>query len=86
MAHVRKVSESGLYHVMTRGVAQQQIFHCDRDNKRYLALLKKYIGKYDVQIHAWCLMGNHVHLLPRAESFDQIASMMRLCHEAAVSE
>ena len=77
MTRKREASESGMYHAMIRGVAQQQIFYDAADNKRYLSYLKKYIEEYAIRVFAWCLMGNHVHLLARAESLEVLGCMMR---------
>ena len=61
----RKKSESTFYHVVTKGDGGQVIFESDADRKRYLELLEKAVGDHDVELHAFCLMDNHVHLLVR---------------------
>ena len=52
-----------LYHVIVRGNQRQKTFLGDRDYEAYLERMAKYRGKYDVSIHGYCLMPNHVHLL-----------------------
>lgn len=52
-----------LYHVIVRGNQRQKTFLRDYDYEAYLERLAKYRGKWDVTIHAYCLMPNHVHLL-----------------------
>ena len=59
----RKISCSGFYHVMIRGVNKQIIFNNDNDRKNFLHLLTYYKAKLNCIIHAYCLMDNHVHLL-----------------------
>jgi putative transposase len=59
----RKKSTSGIYHVMYRGVNRQEIFHDNEDNRKFLEIMKKYTGKLGLEVYAWCLMNNHVHLL-----------------------
>ncbi|WP_423992908.1 REP-associated tyrosine transposase [Mesobacillus sp.] len=59
----RKKSTSGIYHVMYRGVNRQEIFHDDKDNRKFLEILKRYKDKLGLEVYAWCLMNNHVHLL-----------------------
>ncbi len=56
-------AESGIYHIMLHGVNCQQIFEDEEDNKMFLQILRdsKEICGYDLL--AYCLMGNHVHLL-----------------------
>ncbi|WEG13511.1 transposase [Pullulanibacillus sp. KACC 23026] len=48
---------------MWRGVNRQAIFHDDQDRRKFLDILKTYKNKNDLNIYAWCLMSNHVHLL-----------------------
>lgn len=59
----RKLSDTGIYHVMMRGVNKQEIFQDDEDRKKLLQILKYYKGKYSIKVYAYCLMTNHVHLL-----------------------
>lgn len=59
----RKISYSGFYHVMVRGVNKEIIFRDDRDRRNFLHLLKYYKTKLNCVIHAYCLMDNHVHIL-----------------------
>ena len=59
----RIYSTSGLYHVMLRGINRQQIFFDDEDCEMFLQNLRECKEIDDFQVHAWCLMGNHVHLL-----------------------
>ena len=59
----RKRSESGYYHVLIRGIGKQNIFEDDDDRQRFVDTLKRYKQELKFEIHAYCLMGNHVHLL-----------------------
>ena len=59
----RAVGDSGIYHVMLRGINQQRIFEDDEDRDRFLEILKKSREKDGFDLIAWCLMPNHVHLL-----------------------
>ena len=59
----REKSESGIYHIMLRGINKQMIFEDDEDKIKFLDTLKEYKGKSGYKIYAYCLMGNHVHLL-----------------------
>ena len=59
----RKRSESGYYHVLIRGIGKQNIFEDDEDRQRFIDTLQKYKKELKFEIHAYCLMGNHVHLL-----------------------
>ena len=59
----RAVGDSGIYHVMLRGINRQTIFEDDEDRERFLEILKKTKEKDGYHLIAWCLMPNHVHLL-----------------------
>jgi REP element-mobilizing transposase RayT len=47
---------------MMRGNNAQPIFTSDDDRHYFCLLLQESVVKYDFQIIAFCLMGNHVHL------------------------
>ncbi len=66
----RGKSSTGIYHVMFRGVNHQIIFEDDEDYIKYLDTLKTYQAKSDYTIYAYCLMGNHIHLLIKEETED----------------
>lgn len=59
----RELSQSGIYHVMIRGINQQQIFHEAEDCKKFLSVLKSCKEKSKFKLFAYCFMGNHLHLL-----------------------
>ena len=48
---------------MIRGINQQNIFADDEDHEKFMAILDTYHKKMGYEIYAYCLMGNHVHLL-----------------------
>lgn len=53
------------YHVMNRGAARVATFHENDDYKKLLDLLLRIHRRYQFEIHAYCLMPNHYHLLLR---------------------
>jgi REP element-mobilizing transposase RayT len=53
---------------MLRGNAGMQLFFDDDDRRFFLERLGRYRDECDLELFAWCLMGNHVHLLVRDES------------------
>ncbi|MEO8426332.1 MAG: transposase [Verrucomicrobiota bacterium] len=52
-----------IYHVMNRGDRREDIFKDDQDRERFLSTLAQACRKTEWQVHAWCLMGNHFHLV-----------------------
>ena len=59
----RIISKSKIYHIMIRGINQQNIFADDEDHEKFMAILATYHKKIEYNLYAYCLMGNHVHLL-----------------------
>jgi len=72
----RERSASGFYHVYQRGVCLFDIFEDDVDRDFYLERLRRYCGEIGVEIHAWCLMSNHTHILLKG-SLEALSAMMR---------
>lgn len=63
---------NAFYHVYNRGATGQTIFIDEADKHKFMALFRRHLlqeegdeeyKKYDVDIAAYCLMGNHFHLL-----------------------
>ncbi len=48
---------------MNRGLSRQTIFHTNEHRELFLNLLADIHQRFGVQIHAYCLMDNHYHLL-----------------------
>lgn len=63
MRKARAVSESGFYHVILRGDGKRQIFEDDADRRAFLSLVECCLVARGVDVVAWCLMSNHVHLV-----------------------
>lgn len=61
------------HHVTQRGTRRQQTFFSDADYAHYLALLGEWCGQAGVEIWAYCLMPNHVHLIAVPETEDALA-------------
>jgi len=55
--------ENAFYHVMNRGRGKRWIFHGTRYYEAFLKTLEESHQRFDAKFHAYCLMGNHYHLL-----------------------
>jgi len=64
-------------HIIQRGNNHQSCFLAKVDFATYINCLKEASRKRLVQIHAWVLMTNHVHLLATPQSFEGISEMMQ---------
>jgi putative transposase len=51
------------HHVIQRGNRRQKVFFYPGDKILYLKLLKEQVDKYNVEVWAYCLLDNHVHLV-----------------------
>lgn len=60
---IRIEYENAFYHVMNRGRGRQTIFHDRVYYQLFLATLAESHERFDAVFHAYCLMGNHYHLL-----------------------
>lgn len=69
---VKHYDTSAFYHVYNRGAGGQKIFMDAADKRYFLDLFRRHLlddeaydayRKYDIEIVAYCLMGNHFHLL-----------------------
>lgn len=60
---LRLIFKDGLYHVTARGNGRQPIFEDDIDRESFLTVLASTVARYHILCHAYCLMGNHYHLL-----------------------
>jgi REP element-mobilizing transposase RayT len=55
--------EGAIYRVMNRGDRREDIFLGDEDRRLFLETLEEACGKSRWQVHAYCLMSNHFHLV-----------------------
>lgn len=61
----RRECESEVYHITARGAGRMNIFESDDDALEFESMLARALDDDDVELYAWCLMSNHVHLLLR---------------------
>jgi len=59
----RQLSDTGIYHIMVRGVNRQRIFEEASDYDYYLKCLREVRDVSKGTVLAYCCMPNHVHLL-----------------------
>ena len=59
----RLLIANACYHIITRGNRKQSVFLDEQDYGSFLIKLKKYKARYGVNLYAFCLMPNHVHLI-----------------------
>ena len=67
--------EGAMHHVMSRGNRQERIYDGDGDRLAFLELLARACGKTGWQVHAYCLMGNHFHLVVETPQANLVEGM-----------
>ncbi|MDO4510937.1 MAG: transposase [Bacteroidales bacterium] len=89
----RKISPTGVYHVMLRGLNRDAIFADEDDCRKFEKILRELTNPKDnnnqplppyCEIHAYCLMRNHIHLL-MAEGVEPLSNTMKRLGVAYVS-
>jgi REP element-mobilizing transposase RayT len=76
MARKLRVQYPGaIYHVMNRGDRREAIFKDDQDRERFLETLGEACDKTGWQVHAYCLMLNHFHLVIETPRANLVAGM-----------
>jgi len=69
MPRIARIIATGYpHHITQRGNNRATVFSDDEDRQTYLKLLSRYSQKYHISIWAYCLMGNHIHLLAVPET------------------
>ena len=66
------------YHVVQRGNNREACFFEEENYRAYLQLLREVLPRYGAQLHAYCLMTNHVHLLLTPEAHDSISNLLKV--------
>src|SRR6266571_6751329 len=64
-----------VYHVMSRADGQGDIFLSDVDRHDFLKTLAEACAKTGFQVHAYCLMRNHFHLVAETPNANLVAGM-----------
>jgi len=64
MARPLRLEYAGaVYHITSRGNAKQAIFRDDADRETFLGIVGSTVRQFRWVLYAYCLMGNHYHLL-----------------------
>src|ERR1043166_3329636 len=76
MARKLRVQYPGaVYHVMSRGDRREAIFKTNADRQLFLQCLDEACARTGWRVYAWCLMGNHFHLVIQTPKPNLVAGM-----------
>lgn len=73
----RRLSSTGIYHIIFRGVNRYNIFEEEYDYKKILEIILDLKENMEFEIYAYCLMSNHVHLIIKEKTLGQISLIMK---------
>jgi len=68
------------HHITQRGNRREDVFFTDEDRLAYLDWLKKYAEKYKVDILAYCLMTNHIHIVAVPSTEEGLQEVLKPLH------
>ncbi len=81
MARIARVVASGIpHHITQRGNRRQQTFLCEKDYRFYIELMAEWCNRCKVDVWAYCLMPNHVHMIAVPESEDGLRRAVGEAH------
>jgi len=68
------------HHITQRGNRRENVFFVRSDYRRYLRLLGEYAAEHRLDILAYCLMPNHVHLIAVPAEDGSLAAVLKPVH------
>lgn len=71
-----RIENVGYHHVYNRGVAKGKVFEDEKDKAKFIELMANAAREYRFNIHAFCLMDNHYHILVQ-NTRENLSSGMR---------
>ncbi|OQZ01988.1 MAG: transposase [Candidatus Brocadia sp. UTAMX2] len=76
------------HHVTQRGNRRLQTFFCDEDYEAYIDLMSQWCTHWNVEVWAYCLMPNHIHLIavpPSEKALSRAIGEAHRCHTRRVN-
>ncbi len=81
MPRIARVSVPGVpHHITQRGNRMQKTFFSNNDYANYIDLMAEWCSRCGVEIWAYCLMPNHVHLIAVPDTEDSLAKAIGEAH------
>ena len=67
----REKSQTGIYHVMLRGIDKRDLFLNKLDYQKFIDYMQKAKENIEFKVYAYCLMTNHIHILIKTQTQTQ---------------
>ncbi|MBK9168280.1 MAG: transposase [Bryobacterales bacterium] len=78
----RTVFPDTAHHVVARGVNRQRLFRTGYDKRKYLQRFARLAIELNIQVHAFCLMDNHMHWILTPPSKQALGKFFQRLHTA----
>ena len=66
------------HHVMNRALARRSLFETSEDIRFFLACVARAVRRGQIEVHAWCILTTHFHMLVRSPKGELSAAMRRI--------
>ena len=76
----RAIAVGYAHHITQHGNNREAVFFVDEDRRVYLGLLQEQAQKYGLEVLAYCLMANHVHLVAIPDEQGSLARAIGATH------
>ena len=73
----RLLVPDSVYHVTMRANRREMILDSSGIKELYLSVLKAAKARYSMQIHNFCIMGNHVHIIIKPGHNENLSAIMQ---------
>jgi putative transposase len=73
----RILKPDATYHVTARANRKEMILYCDAMRTLFLNTIKRAKKKFRFQVHNFCIMGSHIHLIIRPEQGESLSRIMQ---------
>ena len=81
MARIARVVVPGLpYHITQRGNRREKVFFHNKDYRQYLEWLKVHCEESGLEVYAYCLMSNHIHIVAVPTKEDSFVRALKPLH------
>lgn len=82
MARIPRIVAPGLpHHIVQRGSRRQHTFFYEKDYSNYIEIMAEKCRRHGVEIWAYCLMPNHVHLIAVPQKEDGLRKAIGEAHK-----
>jgi len=71
-----RLNMAGFHHIVNRGIERSNVYRNSEDKNKFLQIVCKACKIYKVNVHDYCLMNNHYHLLIQTTS-ENLSLFMR---------